>query len=75
VGTWLGLRLVRDFRWSLDISDVTEAKRHALEQHRSQMMPLIEDVGWATLEGVSNGQFLACFFTEQEYFRAERRHG
>lgn len=75
IGTWLGLRLVRDFRWSLDISDVTEAKRRALEQHRSQMSPLIEDVGWATLESVSNGQFLACFFTEQEYFRAERRHG
>lgn len=73
VSTWLGLRFIRDFQWSVDISDVVGKKRRALEQHRSQMTPLIEGVGWATLDSVSNGQFLACFFTEREIFRAVRR--
>lgn len=74
LGTWLGLRLISDLRWTLDIRDVLSEKRSALEQHRSQMEPLIPDVGWATLEGVSGGQFLARFFEDREFFRSVRRY-
>jgi LmbE family N-acetylglucosaminyl deacetylase len=60
--------LLRQFRHSTYIGDVLELKRLALEQHKSQMTPLLPDPGWRTLRGVSNGEFLECFFREREVF-------
>lgn len=64
--------LLRDFRWANRIDDVLALKRSALEQHRSQMTPLLPEPGWRTLPGVSNGEFLECFFREREIFHCKR---
>ncbi len=71
--SWFGLRVVRDFGWSLNIGAVLEQKRAALNAHRSQMERLIPDVGWPILSDMSSGQFLACLTSEREYFRLARR--
>jgi hypothetical protein len=46
-----------------------ELKRTALAQHKSQMTQLIPNSNWLTLADVSNGEFLACFFQDYEFFR------
>jgi LmbE family N-acetylglucosaminyl deacetylase len=69
--SWLagfGLNLVKDFRCAVFIGDVLEPKKVALEQHQSQMKPLIPDSGWMTLGDVSKGEFLECFFQNYEFF-------
>jgi len=69
--SWLagfGLNLLKDFRCAVFIGDVLEPKRVALEQHESQMKPLIPDSGWMTLGDVSKGEFLECFFQNYEFF-------
>ena len=64
-----GVRILKDFNFKIDIVNVMDRKRSALERHRSQMVELIPDVGWPTLEGVANGDFLRPFFQQHEYFR------
>lgn len=64
-----GLRLLKDFKYSVYIGDVLELKRTALEQHKSQMIQLIPNPSWQTLGNLSNGEFLECFFQEYEVFR------
>lgn len=64
-----GVRLLSDINLKVKIEDVLDWKRSALEQHRSQMVELIPDVGWPTLHGVANGDFLKLFFQKYEYFR------
>jgi LmbE family N-acetylglucosaminyl deacetylase len=63
------LTLLKDFRCSVYIGDVLDLKRTALDQHKSQMVRLIPDPRWLTLDSLSNGEFLQCFFQEQEIFR------
>jgi LmbE family N-acetylglucosaminyl deacetylase len=70
LGTWFGLRLLRDLNCTLYIGDVLAQKRTALEQHRSQMARLIPNNDWLTLHDVSGGAWLACFFQEYELFRS-----
>jgi spore coat protein SA len=65
-----GLRFLSDFNCSVDISRVLVQKRSALEQHRSQMFRIIEDVDWPILDDVSGGEFLKCFFHDREIFRS-----
>ena len=65
----LGLRLVQDFRYAVHIGDILNQKRNALNQHRTQMFRLKPGLEWAILSDVYNGQFLACFFQEYEFFR------
>jgi len=65
----LGLRLVQDFRYAVHIGDILSQKRDALNRHRTQMFRLKPELDWTTLSDVSNGQFLACFFREYEFFR------
>jgi LmbE family N-acetylglucosaminyl deacetylase len=65
----LGLSLLTNFRCSVDVKDVLELKRTALAQHKSQMTQLIPNSNWLTLADVSNGEFLACFFQDYEFFR------
>jgi hypothetical protein len=62
-------RLLQDTTCRLYIGDVLGIKRAALEQHRSQMTRFVPDPNWRTLGDVSDGDFLACFFQEHEYFR------
>ncbi|MDJ0617239.1 MAG: PIG-L deacetylase family protein [Calothrix sp. MO_192.B10] len=65
----LGSRLLRDFQCSMYIGDVLEQKHATLAEHKSQMTSLIPDSKWSTLNDVSNGKFLQCFFQEREVFR------
>jgi LmbE family N-acetylglucosaminyl deacetylase len=64
-----GLRLLQDFRCSVYIGDCLNDKYTALAQHKSQMTRLIPDSNWSTLNDVSNGEFLKCFFQAHEIFR------
>jgi len=63
-----GLRLLWDFRYSVYIGDVLELKRTALTQYKSQMIRLIPDPRWMTLDDVWGGEFLPCFFQDHEIF-------
>jgi len=70
--TRLGVRLLTDFRWAVDVRGVLERKRTALEAHRSQMSRLEANSRWPTLHDVAEGAFLACFFQPYEVFRCGR---
>jgi LmbE family N-acetylglucosaminyl deacetylase len=67
-----GARLVRDFQCSISIKAVLEQKRHALQQHRSQMERWMSNPDWLTLGDIANGEFLNCFFQEYEFFHHYR---
>lgn len=64
--TFGGLWLARTFNQRVDVSAVLAQKRRALMQHRSQMVA--QSDGWATLESVSDGEWLDCFFQPFEWF-------
>jgi hypothetical protein len=61
-------RLLRYFRSGVYIGDVLEDKRVALDAYKSQMTRLVDDPGWAVLEDVADGEFLARFFARHELF-------
>ncbi|MGI0490003.1 PIG-L deacetylase family protein [Pantanalinema rosaneae CENA516] len=72
---WLlkvNLKLMRDFQRSIAIADILDQKRQALEQHESQLKPLVPDPNWTTLQDVSDGMFLECFFQNYEIFHCYR---
>jgi hypothetical protein len=60
--------LFRDFRAGVAIGPVLDRKRRALSCHRTQMEAPEGRSDWATLGGVSAGEFLDCFFQEFEVF-------
>jgi LmbE family N-acetylglucosaminyl deacetylase len=64
-----------DFNCFVGIADVIDLKREALNQYRSQMSQLIPNVNWITLNDVSNGEWLACFFQGFELFRRYKSTG
>jgi LmbE family N-acetylglucosaminyl deacetylase len=66
LGSWI--RLLKDLRCFVPITEVMEQKRTALQQHRSQTIRLLPDSGWPILSDVANGEFLECFFQEHEVF-------
>jgi LmbE family N-acetylglucosaminyl deacetylase len=66
-----GRKLLKEFKSGVFVGDVLETKRRALAQHRSQMTILKPGVDWPTLGGVSDGDFLNCFFQEYEIFHCE----
>jgi LmbE family N-acetylglucosaminyl deacetylase len=63
------LSMLKDFRCGVYIGDVLKVKREALDQYKSQMTRLIPDPRWQTLNDLSSGDFLECFFQEREIFR------
>ena len=63
-----GLTWLKYFRHAVDIQDVLDLKRLALEQHRSQMTRLMPDSSWSTLGDIAQGEFLQCFFQDYEFF-------
>lgn len=68
----LGLRLVRQLDAGVDVSDVLERKRRALDEHRSQMARRDGDPAWITLEDIADGDWLAQLLRPSEYFTARR---
>ena len=62
-------QFLQDFQCAIDIREVLEIKRAALQQHVSQMTQLIPHPRWHTLKEVSGGEFLDCFFQNYEVFR------
>jgi LmbE family N-acetylglucosaminyl deacetylase len=68
IHTRLGSRLMHDFQYRVDVSDMLEQKRVALAEHQSQMEQLLPDPRWLTLHDVADGDFLSCFFQKMEIF-------
>lgn len=67
-----GSQIFKEFDSAVHVREVLDIKREALAQHRSQMVELIPGVGWPTLGGVAQGDFLKCFFQDFEIFRRRR---
>lgn len=67
-----GYSLFKNFRCSIDITQVSKMKRLALEQHQSQMSRLVDDPRWNTLGDLAGGEFLERFFYEREFFYQHR---
>jgi LmbE family N-acetylglucosaminyl deacetylase len=63
-----GMRLMQAMNASLFIGDLLEQKRNALIEHRSQMIAPHSTAGWLTLNDISDGEWLRCFFREYELF-------
>jgi LmbE family N-acetylglucosaminyl deacetylase len=63
------LRLFKDFNCVVDLKGVTEIKRQALEQHKTQVSRIQNNPNWQTLADISNGEFVERFSQEQEIFR------
>ncbi len=64
-----GVRAFLDLRYRVDISDVLQQKRAAIAQHKSQTEKIIDDPSWVTLEQLSNGELMECFYQDSEFFR------
>jgi LmbE family N-acetylglucosaminyl deacetylase len=62
------LRLLKDFRIRVGVGDVLQQKYDALSQYKSQMTRLVPHPRWLTLSDVSNGDWLKCFFRQDEFF-------
>ena len=67
-----GLTLLKEFKSSIYIGNVLERKRAALSEHKSQISQLIPHPHWLTLQDVSQGEFLECFFQNYELFRQSK---
>lgn len=61
-------RLLRDFRWRVDVQEQLEAKRRALAEHRSQVERPADHPDWPTLGDVAGGDFLRSLFRGFEIF-------
>ncbi len=61
-------RLFCDFDFRVDITDTLEQKQLALNEHKSQVQGLRDDVDWPVLADVSHGDFSACFVRRAEIF-------
>jgi LmbE family N-acetylglucosaminyl deacetylase len=69
--TWrfqFGQRLLTDFQSAVYIGDVLQRKYAALQAHRSQMEKMNDNPDWMTLQEISRGQYLECFFRDYEIF-------
>jgi LmbE family N-acetylglucosaminyl deacetylase len=64
-----GSRALLELKHQVDIAGVLEQKRVAIAQHRSQTEKLIDDPRWVTLEELSNGELMDCFYQDREFFR------
>jgi LmbE family N-acetylglucosaminyl deacetylase len=70
-----GVEMCGRFDTGVFVGPVLERKRAALEHHRSQMTVLVPGTLWPTLDGVSDGEFLACFFQPFEVFHVSEFSG
>jgi LmbE family N-acetylglucosaminyl deacetylase len=56
----------------VNISQVLQQKRAAISEHKSQTEKLFDDPSWVTLDQLSNGELMDCFYQEYEFFRCYR---
>jgi LmbE family N-acetylglucosaminyl deacetylase len=64
-----GVRILREFGHAVDVRDVLDVKRAALDKHVSQMTRPDTDESWWTLGEVAGGEFMDNFFQPRELFR------
>jgi LmbE family N-acetylglucosaminyl deacetylase len=64
-----GTRAFLDLRYKVNIGEVLEQKRAAIAQHKSQTEKIIDDPTWVTLEQLSSGELMECFYQDCEFFR------
>ncbi len=60
-----------ELRSHVAIDAVLTQKKQALAQHCTQMVRPVEHPDWPILSDVESGRWLACFFSEREYFHRE----
>jgi LmbE family N-acetylglucosaminyl deacetylase len=65
-----GLEMLINFQSAVFIGDVLDLKQTVLNQHQSQMFPILPDAYWPTLHEVCRGEFLECFFQDYEFFHS-----
>jgi LmbE family N-acetylglucosaminyl deacetylase len=63
-----GVRAFLDLKHKVDIADVLSQKRRAIGEHKSQTEKLIDDPSWVTLDQISNGELMDCFYQDTEFF-------
>ena len=69
--TWrfrFGQRLLSDFQSAVYVGDELQRKFSALQAHHSQMEKMNNNPDWMTLQDISQGQYLECFFRDYEIF-------
>jgi LmbE family N-acetylglucosaminyl deacetylase len=64
-----GTRALLELKQQVNIAEVLEQKRLAIAQHRSQTEKLVDDPRWITLDELSNGELMDCFYQDREFFR------
>ncbi len=64
-----GARAFLDLKHKVDITDVLQQKRAAIAAHKSQTEKLMDDPSWVTLDQLSNGELMDCFYQDSEFFR------
>jgi LmbE family N-acetylglucosaminyl deacetylase len=64
-----GARAFLDLKHKVDIADVLLHKRRAIGEHKSQTEKLVDDPRWITLDQISNGELMDCFYQNSEFFR------
>ena len=65
----LGWQLIQEFNYRVAIEPVKSLKQEALAQHQTQTKRLVDDPNWGLLQDVSDGEWVECFFQNQEIFR------
>jgi LmbE family N-acetylglucosaminyl deacetylase len=70
-----GTRAFVELTRQVNIADVLQQKRAAIAQHRSQTEKLIDDPRWVTLDELSNGELMECFYQDREFFRCYTHGG
>jgi hypothetical protein len=64
-----GARAFLELKHKVNIADVLQQKRVAIAEHKSQTKKLIDDPSWITLDQLSNGELMDCFYQDTEFFR------
>ena len=64
-----GARALLDLKHKVNIVEVLQQKRAAIAEHKSQTEKLFDHPSWITLEQLSNGELMDCFYQEYEFFR------
>jgi LmbE family N-acetylglucosaminyl deacetylase len=64
-----GARAFLDLKHKVNIADVLQLKRAAIAEHKSQTEKLFDHPSWVTLEQLSDGELMDCFYQPYEFFR------
>jgi LmbE family N-acetylglucosaminyl deacetylase len=72
---YFGARAFLDLRYKVGVSAVLQQKRAAISEHKSQTEKLFDHPSWVTLEQLSHGELMDCFYQKFEFFRYYRYGG